>query len=86
MGVVKGMVGLRGLMSALGGVAALAPARAGSRPYEAMGTFTLLRPVIYDIQVLRTLGQARSVRARDGTAAPITIGRAVNQELGHPNR
>ena len=88
MGVVKEMVGLRGLMSGLGGVAALAPARAGSRPYEAMGTmgtFALPSPVIYHIQVLRTLCQARSVRARDGTAAPITIGRAVNQELGHPN-
>jgi hypothetical protein len=79
------MVGLRGLMSALGGVAALEPARAGSRLYEA-GTFTLPRPVIYHIQEFRTLCQARSVRARDGTAAPITIGRAVNQELGHPNR
>jgi hypothetical protein len=70
------MVGLRGLMGAPWGVAALEPARAGSRPYDALGTFTLPRPVIYQIPVFRTLCQARSVRARDGTAAPITIGRA----------
>ena len=60
MGVVKGMVGLRGLMSGLGESLHWRLTR-GLPPYEATGTFTSLRPVDHRIQVLRTLGQARSV-------------------------
>jgi hypothetical protein len=47
----------------------------GSRPYEAVGTFRLPRPVIYQIPAFRTLCQARAVRTRDGTAASVTTGR-----------
>jgi hypothetical protein len=51
----------------------------GSRPYEAVGTFRLPRPVIYQIPVFRTLCQARAVRTRDGTAASVTAGGAFRR-------